>query len=161
MKNIIAYMTIAIFWIFLTVNAALAAERVKVFELAESGQVIEFPMTAAEIAAEDAENARRAAVRNARAKAPQDRLERIELAESGGVIEFPMTADEIAAEDAENVRQAAMRAKRTNPVEKEVVAFELAESGQMIKFPVVAKETAVPDTTIASSDPEESEVGLR
>ena len=49
MKNIIAYMMIAIFWIFLTVNTALAAERVKVFELAESGGVIEFPFAPKEM----------------------------------------------------------------------------------------------------------------
>ncbi len=161
MKKIIAYMMITIFGIFLSVNAALAAERVKVFELAESGQVIEFPMTAEEIAAEDAEKARQTAVRNTRAKAPQERLERIELAESGGVIEFPMTAEEIAAEDAENARRAAMQAKRAKPAEKTVVVFELAESGQMIEFPVVAKDIAEPGTAIASGDSAKKDIGLR
>ena len=161
MKNYFAYTLTMIFGIFTTLNAAMAEERVKVFELAESGQVIEFPMTAEEIAAEDAEKARQAALRNARAKAPQERLERIELAESGGVIEFPMTADEIAAEDAENARRAAMQAKHAKPAEKTVMVFELAESGGVIEFPVVSKEIPASSTTIAGSDSETDEVGLR
>ena len=161
MKNIIAYMMITIFGIFMTFHPAMAAERVKVIELAESGEFIEFPMTAEEIAAEDAEIARRAAVRNARAKAPQERLERIELAESGDVFEFPMSAAEIAAEDEENARRAAMREKHANPGKKPVVVFELAESGHMIEFAVPSEGIAVPSTEMASSDPDKNEVGLR
>lgn len=161
MKNTIAYTLIMILGIFLTFNAAMAAERLKVIELAESGEFIEFPMTAEEIAAEDAELARRAAVRNARAKAPQERVERIELAESGDVFEFPMSAAEIASEDAKNARQAAVRVKRTNLDKKTVVVFELAESGHMIEFAVPAEEIAVPNTEIASSNPDKNEVGLR
>jgi hypothetical protein len=52
MKNFTAYMTIMTFGIFVTFNAAMAAERVKVFELAESGQTFEFPATTARPALE-------------------------------------------------------------------------------------------------------------
>ncbi len=137
MNNLISSILTMTLGIFLTFTAAPAAERVKVFELAESGILIEFPMNAEEIAAEDAEKARRAAEWSARAKAPQKRLGRIELAESGVVIEFPMSAEEIAAEDAENARRAAMQAMRTHSPRKQVVLFELAESGQTIEFPAI------------------------
>lgn len=49
MKKLLSYALIIAFGLFITFNAALAAERVKVFELAESGVVIEFPMTASRI----------------------------------------------------------------------------------------------------------------
>ena len=47
-------------------NSAKAEQRVKIFEMAESGQTIEFQMTPEEIASEDAENARLAGIRQAK-----------------------------------------------------------------------------------------------
>ena len=49
MKNIIAYTMIMVFGVFITFNTAIAGERVKVFELAESGQTFEFPVAAPSI----------------------------------------------------------------------------------------------------------------
>lgn len=163
MNNLISFIIMMTLGIFVTFNAAIAAERVKVFELAESGMVIEFPMTAAEIAAEDAERERLAAVRAARSAEPEERLEKIELAESGEVYEFPMTAAEIAAEDTENTRRAAMLGKNSNSVKAPVVVFELAESGQRIEFTVTSdrSEPALQDSDIARGNPKDRGVSLR
>ena len=89
MNNFISYILTMTLGIFLTFTAAPAAERVKVFELAESGILIEFPMSAKEIAAENAENARRAAMRAKHTKLSRKQVVIFELAESGQTIEFP------------------------------------------------------------------------
>ena len=159
MNNFITYMMVITLGFVLSMPAALAAERVKTFELAESGVVIEFPMTPEEIAAEDAANARQAA----RDKEPLERRERIELAESGLVIEFPMAAEEMAAEDAENARRAALRSKGTALPTPEVVVFELAESGQTIEFPVKTTRSVqkLPDTEIAKGSAEDTALHVR
>ena len=159
MKNFIAYIMMITFGFFLALPAALAEERVKTFELAESGIIIEFPMTADEIAAENAENARQAALE----KKPRERQEQIELAESGLVIEFPMTAEERAAEDAENARRAAVRGKDVQLPDRPAVVFELAESGQTIEFPVKATRTVqkMPDTEIAKGGAESAAFRVR
>jgi len=137
MKNIIVILgSILTFGIFIINSSAIAEQRVKVFELAESGQTIEFLMTPHEIAAEDAENDRLAALREAKLKKPKKRMQIFEMGESGQTVEFPMTPDEIAAEDAENDRLAALREVKLKKPKKRVVEFELAESGIIIEFPV-------------------------
>ncbi len=52
--------------ISLETSTAIAEKRVKIFEMAESGQTFEFPMSPEEIASENAENARLAVVRQAK-----------------------------------------------------------------------------------------------
>lgn len=90
MKNIILTLgTLLALGIFIIIEPAMAEQRVKIFELAESGQTIEFSMTPEEIAAEDAENERLAELREAKLKMPQKCVEGFELAESGAIIEFP------------------------------------------------------------------------
>jgi hypothetical protein len=98
MKRFINYTMIMLLGTFIAFNAAVAAQRVKIVELAESGMTIEFPMTAAEIAAEDAERARQTAIRAARAEDSKERLEQIELAESGQTIEFYQVTPRMATE---------------------------------------------------------------
>lgn len=132
MKNTITYISIMTLSFFVIIGTATAAERSKIFVMAESGEVIEFPMTAAEIAAQEAENV----PKTARAPETKVHVERIELAESGDVYEFPLSAEEVAAREAEDVRQAAMFNKNLKTADKapEVVVFEMAESGQTIEF---------------------------
>lgn len=84
-------------------------------------------MTPHEIAAEDAENDRLAALREAKLKKPKKRMQIFEMGESGQTVEFPMTPDEIAAEEAENDRLAARREAKLKRPKKRVVKFELAD----------------------------------
>lgn len=57
-----------------------------------------------EIAAEDSENARLAAIKADNENPSQERFEVIEMRESGQTIAFALSAEEIAAEDAEVAR---------------------------------------------------------
>lgn len=131
--------------LLITVTSVVAAERVKVYELAESGIIIEFPMTAEEIAAADAEKARLDSARNSRVTKPEERLHVFEMAESGQTISFPMSAEEIAAKDAEKVRYNVF-ATRINKPKKRVIQYELAESGLVIEFPVPEVEAVAEST---------------
>ena len=83
---------------FITAGIALADERVKVIEMGESGQIVEFPMSPEEIASENQENARLAAIRKAKLKNSQKHVVAFELAESGIVIEFSDTTSDITAD---------------------------------------------------------------
>ena len=67
--------------------------------MGESGQIVKFAMSAEELAAEDAELARLAAIRGAKSRELQNRVAKFELGESGIVIEFPVESDEIAIAD--------------------------------------------------------------
>jgi len=101
MKNIVvtafALMSMGIFF---TINPAFAGDRVKAYEMAESGITIEFPMTPEEIAAEDAENDRRAAIRKSKSVEQKKQVVIFELAESGVIIEFPVeTSGKFVLED--------------------------------------------------------------
>jgi O-acetyl-ADP-ribose deacetylase (regulator of RNase III) len=137
MKNIIVTaFTLLAMGMLLTINPAFAGDQVKIYEMAESGITIEFPMTPEEIAAEEAENATQAARRQAAKNNSRQRFKVYEMAESGQTISFPMTSEEIAAEDAENARRAAIRKSKSVEQKKQVVIFELAESGVAIEFPV-------------------------
>ena len=119
---------------FIAVSTALAEERVKVIEMGESGQTVEFPMTPKEIASEDAEFARLDAIRQANRNKPKERMQATEMGESGQIVEFPMSPEEIASENQENARLAAIRKAKLKNSQKHVVAFELAESGIVIEF---------------------------
>ena len=137
MKNIIlTSITLLAMGMVLAINPTFAADRVKVYELAESGVAIEYKMTPEEIAAEDAENAKLAVLREANNSNSEKRVNVFEMGESGQTITFQLTADEIAAEDAENARRAAARKSKSTEQKKQVITYELAESGVSIEFPV-------------------------
>lgn len=146
MKNIIVTpFALLVIGIFLNINPAIADDRFKVFELAESGITIEFPMTDEEIAAEDADKARLDALKETSNKKPQKRVNVFEMGESGQIVTFPMTASEIVAEDAENARLAAIRKANSEKKKMHVVSYELAESGISIEFPAQTPDKAVPE----------------
>ena len=81
--------------IIFSFNVVIAGERGRVIEMGESGYAVTFKMTAEEIAALNAENARHAAIRAVRAKAAPESAVVFELAESGHTIEFPATTPEM------------------------------------------------------------------
>jgi len=100
MKNIpISTFAIAILIILLGFTTAPAADRVKIFEMGESGHRVVFPMTFEEMTAANAENARLAATKAANALSPKNRVEAFELAESGLKIAFPVTITETEVHD--------------------------------------------------------------
>jgi len=144
MKNtsITVYTLLAI-GMALTINPVLAGDRVKVYEMAESGITIEFAMTPVGNAAEDTGHAEQAVVRVASNADPQKRVKVIEMGESGQSASFPMTAEEIAAKDAENERLAAVRKAKSDEHKKQVVTYELAESGIPVEFAVETPDKAV------------------
>ncbi len=119
---------------------AIAENRVKIYELAESGQTFEFPMKPAEIAYEDTTNARHTAIRQAKLFEPEKRLKVIEMGESGQTVVFPMNSKEIAAEDAERARLAALRKTAIDSRSRVAESFELAESGITIDFQIPQPE---------------------
>ena len=121
-------------------STAIAENRVKIIEMAESGQIFEFPMSPEEIASEDAENARLAVVRQAKLNKPKERKKVIEMGESGQTVEFPMSPEEIAFENAENAKIAASRQASLTKPQKQMLTFELAESGITIEFPANSSE---------------------
>lgn len=122
----------------LTAGLATAGEKMKVYEMGESDQTVAFKMTAEEIAAENAENARLAAINADNRQKSKAGLLVIEMGESGESISFPMSAEEIqrtalreAQEAAQRTAQQNMRANKPNvPVEE----CELCESGEIITF---------------------------
>ena len=122
----------------LTAGLATAGEKMKVYEMGESGQTVEFKMTAEEIVAENAEKARSAAINAANHQKSKTRLLVIEMGESGQIFSFPMSAEEIqrtalreAQEAAQRTAQQNMRANKPNvPVDE----CELCESGETITF---------------------------
>ena len=90
MKNIIlSTFTLLVIGIFLTINPVIAGDRFKVYETAESGVTIDFKMTLEEIAAEDAENVRLAAIRKIKSEEQKEQTVTYESGESGDLIEFP------------------------------------------------------------------------
>ena len=154
MKNINTITTsFLVLTIFITVTTVASAERVTVFELAESGETIMFPMTAEEIAAEDAEKARFDSALESKVTKPEERFHVFEMAESGQTISFPKSAEEIATEDVENAKSKVSASKMNKP-QKRVIQFELSESGEMIEFPVIEIEvvTEYTDEIIGDAD---------
>ena len=144
--------------IFFTANPTFAGDRVKVYEMAESGVTIEFPMTAEEIAAEDAENAKKAARKQAAKNNSPQKFKVYQMAESGQTFSFPMTAEEIAAEDAETAKRTAIRKAKSEEQKKQVVIFELAESGIEIEFPVETSGEVVFEAVAEKNSPDDSKM---
>jgi hypothetical protein len=68
---------------FLTIDPVIAGDRFKGYEMAESSAIVEFKMTPEEIAAEDAENSRWAAIREAYINSRRERLNVSKMGESG------------------------------------------------------------------------------
>jgi hypothetical protein len=131
--------------IFIINSSAIAGQQVKVFELAESGQTIEFLMTPQEIAAEDAEKVRLNSIRETNLTKPEERLHVFEMAESGQTFSFPMSPAEITAKDAEKAKSN-VSAIKINRSQKRVIQFELSESGEVIEFPAPEIEAVVEST---------------
>jgi hypothetical protein len=120
--------------ISLETSQAVEEKRVKIFEMGESGQIIEFLISPAEIASEGAENAQLAVLRQARLNKPNERMKVIEMGD-GQTVEFPMSPEEVASEDEENAPLSTLRKARFIKPQKPEVYFEMAESGIIIEFP--------------------------
>ena len=85
--------------IFFDISHAIEEKRIKIFEMAESGQIFEFTMSPEEITTEDVDNARLIAIRKSGFNEPKTPVTSFEMAESGMVIEFPVDPPEIYAEN--------------------------------------------------------------
>ena len=135
-KKLIKSMLVMAMVVTLTCGMASAAEKMKAVEMGESGQVILFAMTPEEIAAEDAETTRLAALRESRSEDPM--MLKYELAESGEVVSFPMSAEDIkTAEKQAAEKVAANSVSKHEKVKKPSVVTEtceLCESGEIITF---------------------------
>ncbi len=122
----------------LTAGLATAGEKMKVYEMGESGQTVEFKMTAEEIAAENAENARLAAINADNRQKSITRFLVIEMGESGQNVSFPMSAEEIQRTVLKEAQEAAQRTAqkniKTNKPNVPVEECELCESGEIITF---------------------------
>jgi len=156
-KIIVKAFTLLAVGMFFSVNPIFAGDRVKIYEMAESSNIIEFKMTPGEIAAEDQGNEKLAALKEARDNEPGKRVKVLEMGESGQSVSFPMAAEEIAAEDAENARLAAIRKATPTESKRQVVIYEFAESGTSIEFPV---ETPAKAATEAIAEKKSSDDAL-
>jgi hypothetical protein len=144
MKNIIVTtFTLLVIGAFLTINPALAGDRAKIYEMAESGLIIEFKMTPKEIAAQSSEIAGLAAPSKAHNNHPQKRVKAFEMGESGQRVFFPMTAEEIAAVNTEKAKLSAIRKAKSEERKKQNITYELAESGVSVEIPVDTPDKAV------------------
>jgi hypothetical protein len=137
--TIVAIVALFVFVGCATNGSSMVEKRVETFEMPESGQTISFPMTEEEIAAEDAEIARRKAAYLTRKIKPQERVKTFELPESGQIITFSMTKKEIAIEDAKIARREKLKHKAAKKPKKQFERFEMPESGNYIYFPVKEK----------------------
>jgi hypothetical protein len=150
MKNNLIYIFAIIFAAtFFTINSAGAGERVRVFEMEESGITIKFPMTLDEIAAQDAAYDKLISASKKSVAGSKNQVIVFEMGEGGQTVAFPMTAEEITAVNAENARLAAIKATRTTAPPEPVVRFELGESGYIIEFPAAGTEMEPGDSVIA------------
>jgi len=159
-KTTTKILSILVLTLLITVTTVAAAERVKVFELAESGVNITFPMTSEEIYAEDAAKARLISIREANVTKSEKRLHIFEMAESSQTISYPMSAEEIATKDAGMVKFNVSAIKKIKP-KMRVTQFELSETGEVIKFlspeiEAVAKSTDEIKGTIVKTKVEDS-----
>ena len=134
-KIMIAIVMAVVLAMSLASHPATAEDRYKVIEMGESGQTVEFKMTAEEIMAE---NARSAAINAANHQKSNSGLLVIEMGESGESVSFPMSAEEIQRTALRDAQEAAQRTARKNmrankpnvPVDE----CELCESGEIITF---------------------------
>ena len=155
--NIIKFVVTLLALLFVTGTAA--ADRVRVFELAESGYRIEFPMTPAEIESEKSRDAVVTASGRKNDTKPKEYVKVFEMGEGGHTITFSMTAAETATEIAAKARLEAIRAAKVVKPKPRVDVFELAESGITFEFPMIAAKTAVADSVISGSDVENGDIG--
>jgi len=161
MKNItVDILAIIASTIIFTFNTASAADRVRVFEMGESGHTIEFPMTPAELAAENSGNALLTATGRANVTKSKEKVKVFEMGEGSHMVAFPMPAAEVTAEIAANVRLAAIRAAKAAKPKKRSDVFELAESGLTFEFPVTVTDTEVRDSAIAGSNFENEDLSI-
>jgi hypothetical protein len=98
-RQIILILSLLVMISFINAGIALANERVKVIEMGESGQIVEFPMSPEEVASENEKNTRLATIREAKLRKQKKHRVTYELAESGIIIEFPVTSPEISTEN--------------------------------------------------------------
>ena len=96
-KVILTAISILAMMIMVSISTASAEKRYIVIEMGESGQTVSFPMTAEEIAAIDAENARQVKIKALNSQQNASRFKTIEMGESGQIVSFLMTPEEIAA----------------------------------------------------------------
>ncbi len=82
----------------MTMNPANAGEQLRIFEMGESSQIVSFPVTAEEIADEDAKIGRLKALHDSKASKVGGEVITFELAESGKAIAFPVEVVEIMIE---------------------------------------------------------------
>lgn len=157
--NIIKFVVTLVALLFVT-GTATAAGRVSVFEMAESGYTIEFPMTPAEIEAEKSRNTIITATGRKNATKPKEYVKVFKMGEGGHTTAFLMTTAEIAAEIDANARLVAIRAAKVAKPKARMDVFELAESGLTIEFPVTATEPELGDSAIAGSDVENEDIGI-
>jgi hypothetical protein len=150
MKNIISYIiAITLPAIFFTLNTAGAGGSLRIFEMAESGIAIEFPMTPDEIAAQDTAYGQIRAASKKSTTNTNINLKVFEMGEGGHTVAFPMTAEEITATNAENARLAAVKAAGTTAPPEPVVRYEMAESGHIIEIPEARTDMEPGDSVIA------------
>lgn len=150
MRGTLIIYTVMIGLIFFAMSpSAFAQDKVVPIELPESGHILVFPMSAAEIAAGKAVYARRASEKKPHRHKPNPKLKAVEMAE-GHVAYFPMTASEIAAKGTEKTRKAKLKRNRPAKPQKNYVAFELPETGSAILFPAAGSTVAAdPDAYTA------------
>ncbi len=120
----------------LSAATTVAGERYRNYEMAD-GQYVRFKMTPQEIAAQEASEARRLALRRAAAWKPPKWVVRVELPESGQQLVYPMSSAEIAAAKrrasaAARHKQAAILSNQEQP-EGSVTTIEMAD-GQTVTF---------------------------
>ncbi len=142
MKSIL----ITVMAVTLTCGLATAGGKMKAYEMAESGQVVLFPMTPQEIAAEAAEAAKLAVIKRSETEAPMVRT--FELAESGEVLTFTMSAEGIRAAKAAVTEVKSVQSKQTDVTVEE---YELSESGITISFPMKSVEERIAKINYVSS----------
>ena len=139
MKNLIVlFISIIGLIVLIYFNPVAAEERFIEIEMAD-GNTVSFPMTAEEIAAEDAKKEILKAIRKAKSKKKlRKRYVEIEMADRN-TVSFPMTAEEIAAEDAKMEKLDILKKKRSITPKKEVILVEMAD-GNFAEFPVKTKD---------------------
>jgi len=119
----------------LVANPALSQKRLKIIEMGEGCQQVEFLMSEEECAAEDAEKAKLEEIRAASKKEESIiRFVTFEMCESGQTVSFPMSAEEIQkamSSDAGQLKEALARGKEQKVAHDEI---ELCESGEKIIF---------------------------
>jgi len=134
MKSIL----VTVMAVTLTCGLATAGGKMKAYEMGESGQVVLFPMTPQEIAAEAAEGAKLAAIKRSETEAPM--VKTFELAESGEILTYPMSAEGIRAAKAARTEVKSVRSKQTDVTAEE---YELSESGITISLLMKSVEESI------------------